>query len=55
MVTDVAMVFPARAGMSLRYDIAGKQSIGVPRASGDEPHSVPGDWRKDSCSPRERG
>ena len=31
------IVFPARAGMSLRHEESSGDFVGVPRASGDEP------------------
>ena len=50
-----ASVFPARAGMSPVYGSPAVAVLGVPRASGDEPHKVDGVTFSTVCSPRERG
>ena len=50
-----ARVFPARAGMSRAELIASIASLGVPRASGDEPVRDVLITVKGECSPRERG
>ena len=48
-------VFPARAGMSRRFDDAETFRLRVPRASGDEPRCNHVRGSRRACSPRERG
>ena len=48
-------MFPARAGMSRAAKMASYGRVNVPRASGDEPVSLPKAFGCFTCSPRERG
>lgn len=50
-----ASVFPARAGMSLARLTKEPVTIGVPRASGDEPNPEGSGEGFLACSPCERG
>ena len=54
-MSDITLVFPARAGMSRLSATVPPDATSVPRASGDEP--VRGHKRQavEACSPRERG
>ena len=49
------IVFPARAGMSLKPPMSALPEPCVPRASGDEPIRTLGLGAQFLCSPRERG
>ena len=48
-------VFPAHAGMFLRYRPAGANHQGFPRARGDVPAPIEHPWSKMPFSPRTRG
>ena len=53
--TESLYVFPVRAGMSRSAVSALVPVTCVPRASGDEPYSLPLRATSETCSPRERG
>jgi hypothetical protein len=49
------MVFPAQAGMNRVFVTGSPQSVGVPRAGGDEPTDRHHAATLAGCSPRRRG
>ena len=50
-----ALVFPARAGMSLILEVGLLSPNGFPRPRGDEPGSSPAEWLPVVFSPPARG